>query len=446
MQICIKIFLFGFLITFLSADDIVSTNKQFMFNKDITRNVSQTSENLIEDNIIYVRNIDGIGESLETAKKDAIQNAMRFGVGELLVSKEELNNDELKQEITNYSNAYVLDYKQTQEIKDAEIYKIKADVTLEKNKVLGTLNKLNINVLDLSSGVLKNYSEDMANKKENAEKLIINEIVEPFKNGYAYDLEILDLQPIDRSDLIKSRDKYRKFTDITYYEEAIKEINMLYVAKIKIEINRDFLKKAEKIISQFSEKLSENKENLQRVNFAVDNRLYFITDDYIRERLFNENLNNFNIYGFLFRLINNNNELWITKCVIPDLRGKTSSYVENTFYIYESNFGNPDRQFITTYLPFYFKLKKLKKITESDKKDNIEYYYDEYNHILNFASEIDPKKYIRRSNGLITHKYLNFNSEAEVFYVIIRLDEQDIANTNKIELDFLYTKKNECND
>ena len=43
-------------------------------------------------------------------------------------------------------------------------------------------------------------------------------------------------------------------------------------------------------------------------------------------------------------------------------------------------------------------------------------------------------------------KYLKFNTKEQIFYIIMRLDEKDIANTNKIELDLLYTKNNECNN
>ncbi|WP_241517626.1 hypothetical protein [Campylobacter blaseri] len=116
----------------------------------------------------------------------------------------------------------MLDYQQINEANEGGIYKVIADVKLEKNKVLGTLSKLNINHMDLSSGVLQNYIDDQVNKKENAEKLIKNEIIKPFQDGYAYDIEILDIQPLNRSDLIKSRDiRGNNFKDAYIYKKIV---------------------------------------------------------------------------------------------------------------------------------------------------------------------------------------------------------------------------------
>ncbi|EET80005.1 hypothetical protein CSHOW_0863 [Campylobacter showae] len=442
-----NVLLAGCLISALSANDPAQNIGAFVFKNGSEQSTAQDF-NLKEDkNIIYVKDISGIGESLEIAKKDAIQNAMRFGVGELLVSKEELNNDELRQEITNYSNAYILDYKQTHEANENGVYKVKADVMLEKNKVLGTLSKLNINVLDLSSGILKNYAEDKAEKKDNAEKLIKNEIVEPFQNGYAYNLEILDMQPLNRSDLIKARsEKGRNFKDLSLYKEA-KIIDELYMVKVKIKLNNDYVKKAEKIISQFSEKSSNNANNQKQTNFIVDNRSYFISDDYIRKEIFNNVLDNIGIYGFSFRLIDKNNELWNKKCVTTKI--PFHSY-DNAYSYYSHYFENPERQFISKELFYFFELKKIKKITENDKNDNIEYYYKDFdyigNSIVNLSNIVNPKQKFKLKNGLIDYEFLNFNTKEQIFYIVIQLDKQDIANINKIEFNFLYTENNECNN
>ncbi|MDA3077302.1 viral A-type inclusion protein [Campylobacter sp. JMF_04 NA10] len=449
----IKKLLFLFFVCFSCG--ALLADGSFVLKKESNEVSSHETEKQIDENVIYVRNISGAGESLEIAKKDAIQNAMRFGVGELLVSKEELNNDELSQEIMNYSNAYVLDYQQISEVNDGGIYKVQADVKLEKNKVLGTLSKLNINALDLSSGVLKNYSEDMANKKENAEKLIIDEIVEPFKNGYAYDLEILDLQPIDRSDLMKSRSEKGRLFRLTY--NALSDFNIpskdLFVAKIKIKMNENFAKKTEKIISQFSEKLSYSEENMKHADFVIDNRLFAITDEYIRKELFKKQLENIRVYGLMFKLIDSENELWIKKCSPISSGSKRYSP-----YSIEKN---QDRDRVANgWIEYAYKLKKIKKFTEEDKKNNVEYYFKGRNDsrwggyvYMNIYEEpamhwllseipylIDP---IHESNG---NEFLMLNTKELILHIIIQLDEQDIANTNKIEVDFLYTKKNECND
>lgn len=426
-----KILLAICLISYLNAND--GAKGEFVFNKESKKETQ--SPTIQENNVIYVKNITGVGESLEKAKNDAIQNAMKFGVGEYLVTKEELNNDELNLEVTNYSNAYVLDYKQIQETNENGIYKVLADVTLEKNKILGTLSKLNINHMDLSSGVLKNYAADTAEKKENAEKLIKNEIIEPFKNGYAYDIEIMDLQPLNRSDLVKARrERGDKFIDETGYKEAANIIDELYVAKVKIQVNENYIKKVEKIISLFSKKLDNSKNYEDKANFIVDDRAYFITDAYIREELFNKNLKYIYIYDIVFRLIDNDDNIFIKKC---------TPYREYGGGICNDNSENAEREFTSERLGLFFILHKLKKFTEDDKKNNIKYYYKKHfyakeHQIGLLGSYISPRKSYQ--------KYLNFSTKEQIFYIIIQLDEQDIANTKKLNLEFLYSKENECND
>ncbi|WP_241517625.1 hypothetical protein [Campylobacter blaseri] len=75
------------LVSVLNANNVSSSTGVFEFNKESEQKITQNPELRDDGNIIYVSNISGVGESLEKAKKDAIQNAMKFGVGEYLVSK-----------------------------------------------------------------------------------------------------------------------------------------------------------------------------------------------------------------------------------------------------------------------------------------------------------------------------------------------------------------------
>ncbi|MCZ6169117.1 viral A-type inclusion protein [Campylobacter ureolyticus] len=425
----------------LNAND--SADGSFIFNKEPKQELQEPT--IQENNVIYVKNITGIGESLEKAKNDAIQNAMKFGVGEYLITKEELSNDELNLEVANYSNAYILDYRQIKETNENGIYKVSADVTLEKNKILGTLTKLNINHMDFSSGVLKNYAADTAEKKENAKKMIENEIIKPLENGLAYDKEIIDIQPLNRSDLIHARnEKGSKFIDTYAYEDAIDIIDELYVAKVRIKTNENYIKKAEKIISLFSKKLSKE-DNDKEANFIVDNRKYFIIDKYIREEVFIKKLKNIGIYGIIFKVIDANDETYITKCAPSKIIGMMCA---STYTCYKPH-ENYKREFITKKLYFFFNLNKIRKFTEDDKKNNIKYYYkfdhnpssiSSNNNILNFSKTISPK-----NQDPYESKYLNFKTKEQVFYIIIQLDKQDTDNMQKLKLDFLYTEINECN-
>ncbi|WP_241517627.1 hypothetical protein [Campylobacter blaseri] len=126
-------------------------------------------------------------------------------------------------------------------------------------------------------------------------------------------------------------------------------------------MNENYVKKAEKIISQFSEKLSDNID--KKANFVVDNRSYFITDDHIREKIFNKNLNIIDIHGLVFKIIDNQDEVWIRKCV-PDKKRMNIMDLSGSF---ESQYANLEREFISD-LPYFFTLKKLKKFKAADKK------------------------------------------------------------------------------
>ena len=49
----------------------------------------------------------GKGETFEEARHNAVANAIKFSVGEYVESEELLKNNDLKQRITLYSNAYI---------------------------------------------------------------------------------------------------------------------------------------------------------------------------------------------------------------------------------------------------------------------------------------------------------------------------------------------------
>lgn len=91
---------------------------------------------------------EGYGNTTEMAKKDAVANAIKFSVGEFIVNKEELSNDDLNQKVVGYSNAYVKQIKVlSQEYKDNE-YSVLVAVDIESQKLIDALKEMNVAVLN----------------------------------------------------------------------------------------------------------------------------------------------------------------------------------------------------------------------------------------------------------------------------------------------------------
>lgn len=83
----------------------------------------------------------GSGETADIARKNAVTNAIKYSVGEFVVSKQELNNDELTENTINYSNAYV---KSTKVISENVIngeYEVKVEVDIESQKLLEVIKE-----------------------------------------------------------------------------------------------------------------------------------------------------------------------------------------------------------------------------------------------------------------------------------------------------------------
>lgn len=154
----------------------------------------------------------GIGETPELAKKDAVANAIKFSVGEFVVSKSELNNEDLTENIIGYSNAYVKKIEVLSQQKNAnEEYEVQVAVDIESQKLLDLIKEKQTvkatNVIDNESlSQVANYFERNDLKKKNLEdfEALVDELlVKPvLENKQVIDIEVVDkLKPSDLDNL-----------------------------------------------------------------------------------------------------------------------------------------------------------------------------------------------------------------------------------------------------
>lgn len=83
----------------------------------------------------------GVGETAAVAKKNAVDNAVKSSVGQFLLSKEDLNDDQLSNKIIDYSSVYVKDIKTLSEEQKEEQFEVKVSVDFDSNKLVEKLKE-----------------------------------------------------------------------------------------------------------------------------------------------------------------------------------------------------------------------------------------------------------------------------------------------------------------
>lgn len=172
----------------------------------------------------------GVGDSPEAAKKDAITNAIKLSVGEIIVSKEELNNDEFTQKIVSYSDAYVKKVDILSQVKLPNgAYQSEVNVDIESQKLTDTLKERQIkvvtNVLDNDSilEAMDHFDSVQKNKETEIDftELVKTKLVDPInENRELVHIELLSKlksmtpEEIDRYPYPKS--EYRDLRDSHY--------------------------------------------------------------------------------------------------------------------------------------------------------------------------------------------------------------------------------------
>lgn len=148
---------------------------------------------------IFVESV-GLGESVQSAKQDAINNGIREAVGEYVRAKQTLQDENLNEQILNFSNAYLLDYKQLSVSKLPNgIYEVKAELEIEDGKLVGVLRDLQVDVKNVDDGTFKVYVSEKQKQIDSFTNLFEEVVLEPLRSGEAYQVKVLNFEPCELS-------------------------------------------------------------------------------------------------------------------------------------------------------------------------------------------------------------------------------------------------------
>lgn len=148
---------------------------------------------------IFVESV-GLGESVQSAKQDAINNGIREAVGEYVRAKQTLQDENLNEQILNFSNAYLLDYKQLSVSKLPNgVYEVKAKLEIEDGKLVGVLRDLQVDVKNVDDGTFKVYVSEKQKQIDSFTNLFEEVVLEPLRSGEAYQVKVLNFEPCELS-------------------------------------------------------------------------------------------------------------------------------------------------------------------------------------------------------------------------------------------------------
>lgn len=255
---------------------------------------------------------EGIGDSPEIAKRDAISNAIKFSVGEFIVNKEELTNETFNQKIVGYSNAYVKKINVLSQEKQGDGYLVKVAVDIESQKLIDALKEMQISVVNNAvdqetlSEVLNHFDkvEQNKNTKNNFESLVTEFLVSPYEENK----ELVE---------IKVLGKLKAITPSKRDEE-----NGLFPLRLDIEVGpskayldgfRRLLQEAKQdensnSIQAYEFDLNKN-ESIERSYFGAKRTYYLSTDkaQMIMDKLY-RNYSNYEVIKM--QLIDENREIF----------------------------------------------------------------------------------------------------------------------------------------
>ena len=133
-------------------------------------------------------------------KKDAISNGIREAVGEYVRTKQTLENENLNEQILNFSNAYLLDYKQLSVNRLSNgLYEVKAKLEIEDGKLVGVLKDLQVDVKNVDDGTFKVYVDEKYKQLQRFKMLFDEMVLAPLANGEAYQVKVLNFEPCELS-------------------------------------------------------------------------------------------------------------------------------------------------------------------------------------------------------------------------------------------------------
>lgn len=186
----------------------------------------------------------GFGVDVEQAKKDTINNAIRFSMGEYVRSKETLNNEELNQKVLSFSNAYVLGFEQIAlNQTESNLFEMKAKVEIEDSKLIGVMKDLNIDIKDINQGVFKVYVDERYKKKDNFKEMFEEVVLAPLFSGEAYKAELTSFEPYELS---SKKDRFRGNSDRRLLDS--------YLISFTINYQKGYLEGVEKFFDKVATK------------------------------------------------------------------------------------------------------------------------------------------------------------------------------------------------
>lgn len=128
----------------------------------------------------------GYGETADAARKNAVTNAIKMSVGEFVVNKQELHNEDFSEKTINYSNAYV---KSSRVISEQQVngeYEVKVAVDIESQKLLEILKetqtaKISIDRNQLKQQIRENEKNSAHNEIHHFEQLVDELLIRPIQ-------------------------------------------------------------------------------------------------------------------------------------------------------------------------------------------------------------------------------------------------------------------------
>lgn len=131
----------------------------------------------------------GVGETAEKARQNAVTNAIKLSVGEFVVNKEELKNDQFNQTVVSHSNAYVDKVEQLSQKQLAENeFEVKVAVDIKSQKLIDTLKEMQVDVLENATDnneLLSELTKLKTNQKatQDWEQLVDELLIKPIKEN-----------------------------------------------------------------------------------------------------------------------------------------------------------------------------------------------------------------------------------------------------------------------
>lgn len=121
-------------------------------------------------------------------------------MGEYVLTKQTLENENLNEQILNFSNAYLLEYKQLSVNKLSNgLYELKAKLEIEDGKLVGVLKDLQVDVKNVDNGTFKVYVNEKYKQLQRFSTLFDEIVLAPLRSGEAYQVKVLNFEPCELS-------------------------------------------------------------------------------------------------------------------------------------------------------------------------------------------------------------------------------------------------------